>query len=253
MIKQTRLFGMCITCICLLQLYSCIKPPHDFDPRDANNVYNGCRVKQTTNQPTVESSAITRNFVYNSNNDPVSVSSDAVSTGNPNLIFKYDAACRLIEYSGIFPNGLYEFVHLYGYSGNKIVTDTQYVFGTYGNFTDYFSKRFKYLKYDSYNRIAQDSEVFVAPSPMTKVINYSYDATGNLINGKVYDSKLNPHRTNKVWMFIDRDYSVNNSVTANTYNSSGLPLTYTTSGFVFDLTFGYWGYFGSAQITYECK
>jgi hypothetical protein len=234
-------------------LYSCIKPPHDFDPRDGNNVYNGCRVKQTINQQTVESAVITHNFVYNSSNNPESVSSDGVGTANPNLIFKYDGKGRLIEYSGIYPNGLFEFVHKYGYSHNRIVTDTQYVFGTYATLSGYFSKRYKYLSYDYLNRIVQDSEVYVFPAPSVNVINFSYDATGNLVNGKVYDTKLNPHRTNKIWMFIDRDYSVNNPVAANTYNSVGLPLTYTPAGPVFDLTFAYFYYYGSTQIIYNCK
>ena len=250
--KQTTLFTACITCISLLQMSSCIKPPN-VDPHDASNTYNGCRIKQTVNQPTVESTPVTRQFFYNSSNDPVSVTSDGVGTGNPNLVFKYDDQCRLVEYSGIYTNGLYEFVHKYGYSHNRIVTDTQYVFGTYGNLTDYFGKRYKYLKYDYLNRIVQDSEVFVAPGPLTNVINYSYDMNGNLINGKTYDNKLNPHRTNKIWMFVDRDYSVNNSVTAATYNGVGLPLTYTSPGYVFAITIGYLGYFGPTQITYDCK
>jgi hypothetical protein len=258
MTKQTTLTGVCVTGICLLQLYSCIKPshdfdPHDFDPRDGKNVYNGCRVKQINNLPGIEGDSLTWQFVYNSNNDPVSVSNNSVGTGKPNLIFKYDRKYRLIEYSGIYTNGQYEFVHRYGYSQNRIVTDTQYVFGTYGNLTDYYGKRYKYLSYDNLNRIVKDSEVFVFPGPMLNIINYSYNANGNLINGKTYDNKLNPHRTNKVWMFIDRDYSVNNPAVATTYNSVGLPLTYNPGAFIYAFTFAYIFYYGSTQIIYDCK
>jgi len=40
------------------------------------------------------------------------------------------------------------------------------------------------------------------------------------------DDKIYPHRTNKVWMLIDMDYSVNNVFTASAYKSSGLPLQF---------------------------
>ena len=251
--KHTTLLYACMACTAILQLSSCIKPHDPHNPFDADNTYDGCRVKQTVNQSTDESIIITRNFSYNSNNDPVSVNSPQVSTGNPNLVFKYDDKCRLIEYSGLYTNGLFEFVHKYGYTHNRITIDTQYVFGTYATLSGYYGLRYKYLSYDHLDRIVQDSEVFVLPGAMINVINYSYDASGNLINGKTYDTKLNPHRTNKVWMFVDRDYSVNNSVAAATYNSSGLPTSFTPPTSTFDLAFGYVFYFGSTQIFYDCK
>ena len=251
--KHTMLLNVCIACIAVLQFASCIKPHGHTNPFDADNTYDGCRVRQTINQSTDESTIVTRNFSYNASNDPISVNSPQVSTGNPNLVFKYDDKCRLTEYSGLYTNGLFEFVHKYGYSHNRIVIDTQYVFGTYATLSGYFGLRYKYLSYDHLDRIVQDSEVFVLPGPMVNVINYSYDANGNLINGKTYDTKLNPHRTNKVWMFVDRDYSVNNPVAANSYNSSGLPLTFTPATPAFALTFGYIFYFGSTQIFYDCK
>ncbi len=251
--KHSTLLYLCIAFTTIFQLSSCIKPHDPHNPYDADNTYDGCRVKQTINQTTDESTPVTRNFSYNSNNDPVSVNSPQVSTGNPNLVFKYDAKCRLTEYSGLYTNGLFEFVHKYGYTYNRITVDTQYVFGTYATLSGYWGLRYSYIRYDGLDRVVQDSEVYVLPSPLTNVINYSYDANGNLINGKVYDAKLNPHRTNKVWMFTDRNYSVNNPVTANTYNSSGLPTNFMPPTSAFDLTFAYIGYFGSTQIFYDCK
>jgi hypothetical protein len=250
--RKTLFFYACMAGAGMLILASCHKYPDYIDPRDADNVYDGCRIRQTINQSSPEQSVITRNFAYNSSNNPVSVTSAAVSTGNPNLLFKYDSKNRLTEFSGIYPNGQFEFVHKYGYIHNRIVTDTQYVFGTYATLSGYFSKRHKYLSYDGFGRIVQDSEVYVFPSPLTNVIHYSYDATGNLVNGKTYDAKLNPHRTNKIWMFVDRDYSVNNSVAAATYNISFLPLSYAPPGPSFDLIFGYLYYYGSTQIIYDC-
>jgi hypothetical protein len=59
--------------------------------------------------------------------------------------------------------------------------------------------------------------------------DYVYDANGNLVNGAVYDNKLNINRTNAVWMFITRDYSVNNPFTASQYNQNSLPLRFTAT------------------------
>jgi hypothetical protein len=40
-----------------------------------------------------------------------------------------------------------------------------------------------------------------------------------------YDNKINPRRTNKIWMFVDKDYSANNPIPGPTaYNELGLPL-----------------------------
>ncbi len=58
------------------------------------------------------------------------------------------------------------------------------------------------------------------------VNEYSYDINGNLVlPGITYDNKVNIHRTNKVFMFVDRDYSMNNPFTAPAYNGYGLPQT----------------------------
>ena len=59
---------------------------------------------------------------------------------------------------------------------------------------------------------------------------FNYDASGNMVGYNVYDNKINIHRTNKIWMFIDRDYSINNphspyvAYSPGTYNSFGLPV-----------------------------
>ncbi|MEP6749216.1 MAG: hypothetical protein ABJB86_15890, partial [Bacteroidota bacterium] len=257
------LLQLCVISLSFPFLNSCIKPPLNFDPRDGNNVYTGCRVKETVNQGTTESPGFTRHVAYNSSNNPISVDGGG-STGRPNLVFKYDKREKLIEYSGVYTNALYEFVHRYGYSNNRIVTDTQYVFGTYGNLTDYQSKRIIYVFYDKLNRVAEDSEVFVYPTVFTSVLKYDYNQDGNFEgfsdNGGlttydyIYDNKLNPRRTNKIWMFIDRNYSVNNFYTAKTYNSAGLPLTFGPyQKFTFDMIFASFYYYGTSQITYDCK
>jgi len=52
--------------------------------------------------------------------------------------------------------------------------------------------------------------------------DFTYDAAGNRA-AVVHDNKLNLNRTSKVWMFLTRDYSVNNAFVANRYNLNNLP------------------------------
>ena len=61
---------------------------------------------------------------------------------------------------------------------------------------------------------------------------YNYDGAGNLIHpasaGVVYDNKMNINRTNDIWQFLSRDYSMNNPFTADAYNAAGFPTVVNT-------------------------
>ncbi|MEO6314611.1 MAG: hypothetical protein ABIU63_17605 [Chitinophagaceae bacterium] len=249
--KQTLHVPALITGICFFLFSSCYKPPKDFDARDAENVYNGCRINQISTAGVY--SSFTRKFSYNGYNDPVSVTGPLGlvngGTGNPDLVFKYDNKNRLIEFAGLYANGGYEYLHHYKYEQNRIIIDTVSYFGTYGGALPP-DVAYSYLRYDNLNRVVQDSFVSTRGHSAPLVINYGYDGAGNRVNGGVYDSKLNPHRTNRIWMFIDRDYSVNNPFffTAGTYNNSGLPLHV-------DLNASFlWSYYnGPTDISYDCK
>src|SRR5689334_18066624 len=83
----------------------------DVDFRHANFVYSDCRVRQTITRQS-PGWTLTRNFVYNKNNDPVSVTSNAPGTAQPDLFFKYDKKGNLIEYYGLYWGGpAFEFLH----------------------------------------------------------------------------------------------------------------------------------------------
>ena len=74
--------------------------------------------------------------------------------------------------------------------------------------------------------------------PGTWFDDYFYPSNG------VYDENLNPHRTNIVWMLIDRNYSVNNPLTAGNYKGALLRLHCSAAGkwnpmFVFAYTYYY--------------
>lgn len=200
------------------------------------------------------SGARVANFTYNAFGNPTKVTVTNVGTGNPNRVFKYDSYQRLIEYRGEYTNGNYEYWYRYAYSpaSNRIISDTVYIFGPLGpEPTTYFDRRVTNYTYDGGGRIIQTSTVSsVFPGPPV-VASYTYDAMGNLVKpGITYDAKINLHRTNRVWMFIDRDYSVNNPLTADSYNANGLPLSINVPaplrGFI-----GF--YLNDSDIQYKCN
>ncbi len=242
----------CIGIATIFLLPSCVKPPRDFDPRDADNVYTGCRIKQISTVG--QYASFTRLFAYNGNNDPVSVYGPAGpglgSTGAPALTFTYDGKHRLIEYAGPYGNGYYEFLHRYTWQADKIVVDSEYNFGPVNGPLP-LQAAYRYLRYDKYDRVSQDSIVYIGFNLPPTVNNYNYDADGNQVGpSKQYDNKLNPHRLNRVWMFIDRDYSVNNPIAASAYNSAGLPLTPALRGYFLG---SYYDFTGTTNAVYDCK
>jgi hypothetical protein len=269
--EKQSLFSAIGMLLIVLTISSCSKNALDFDPlqadlknRDfkrgtvdlqhADNVYGLCRIRQTINQRSIYET-MTRDFQYDKDNNPVSVTTKSPGTSQPNLYFKYDKKGNLIEYAGLYSGGTsFEFMHHYGYVDNKVVVDTMYVFGDYPTPTWYYSKRLRYLTYDHLDRVVSDSEVYVHPAPFTQVIKYNYDANGNLIRyGASYDSKMSPQRTNKIWMFVDRNYSMNNMVAASSYTTSGLPLKLSSSEpFSTLMTFAYFWYYNSTDIVYDC-
>jgi hypothetical protein len=213
-----------------------------------------CNVKKFT-ENTAPQPPRTANFTYNFLGQPVKITVNNVGTGNPNRVFKYDGMHRLKEYRGEYLNNNYEYWYRYAYDGmNRVVADTQYTFGPIGpEPTTFFDRRVTQYSYDAYNRIIQTSTVStVFPGPAI-VVNYNYDAMGNLVRpGVVYDNKINVHRTNKVWMLIDKDYSLNNPLTAETYNANKLPLSITLDP-EYPLLGFLWFYLNDSDIQYMCN
>ena len=180
-------------------------------------------------------------FSYNILGNPVSIINDHVNTGNSLYYFFYDSHGRLSEliksYSnGLYGTGPYDVWDRYGYnSKNEIILDTVYGFGSIIGGKPQPSDRYGYISYtyDTKRRISHEHGDFyiVGHYAYTLDYDYNYDAAGNLITGAVYDNKLNLYRTNSVWMFLARDYSVNNPFTATQYNDHYLPLRFSTNSF----------------------
>lgn len=168
-------------------------------------------------------------FLYDQYENPVAITTPVPGTGRPYRTFKYDNFHRLREYRGEYSNGNYEFWHFYGLDLNgRIGVDTMYIFGAMGPTgpLNYFERTIYKYTYDSQGRIIKmvgDQQI----NPLHTQATYTYDSNGNLVYppamGVMYDNKQNLNRTNDIWQFLNRDYSMNNPFTAAAYNGTGFP------------------------------
>lgn len=212
-------------------------------------------------------------FVYNRWGDPVSITKSTPiwsGSGGADLYFTYDKKRRLIELVAFDPGAIPALQtvsrHKYFYDNpgsDNITRDSGfYVPGMAG--VDFRS--LTYYFYDKYDRVIKDSTF--GPEVFTPLVyTYSYDGNGNRTSVKwdnhagsdytnfysTYDSRTNFLRTHKIWMFLTRDYSVNNSFVAAGYNSKGLPTQLNLNN---SISLGLWGGYGgvkNAQIKYGCR
>lgn len=169
-------------------------------------------------------------FEYNEKGDPLRITPSIVSTGSPKHEFRYDKKGRLTDYIGPYNNGAFEFWAKYTYDNqDRIVSDVTYIFGNYGEepTNDYLSLRQQHAyEYDQQNRITKVITNYpFAPYP-GNTQEYSYDQSGNrMAPGVAYNNSPNPLRTNSIWMFLSRDYSMDNPYPATSYNDNGMPTT----------------------------
>jgi hypothetical protein len=163
-------------------------------------------------------------IAYDEFENPKFITTPLPATGQPFREFKYDGWHRLREYVGDYGNGMFEEWHFYGFDWNgRIGVDTNYVFGKLGEKpTNYFNRTISMIEYDSQGRIIRVTSH--DDHGLNLVTDYSYDSHGNLIRPDVtYDNKVNLNRTNDYWMFLLRDYSMNNPMMADSYNAAGYP------------------------------
>ena len=195
-------------------------------------------------------------FHYDQWGNPVTVTRPNPGTGAPNYEFRYDRYHRLTDFIGIYAGGKAatgaEQWHRYFYDAKGFITlDSVYnlvniVNGTIGSYNNSYANT---LQYDAQGRVAYETRVW---DHITYNYPYNYDSTGNL-TGNAYDNKVNFHRTNLIWMFIDRDYSLNNPFVAKTYNAGRLPLSFTIPGENTHAIFLGDNYYSTADISYALK
>ncbi|MBO9563366.1 MAG: hypothetical protein J7621_11355 [Niastella sp.] len=187
--------------------------------------YTACKIKKVS----WNSVYSPMTFQYNNHGDLAGITPAEVGTGYPNRIFRYDASHRLKEY--IMPysseNGGFELWIRYVYNNQgRVIRDTTWSFGTYGeNPANEYNKGVTTYSYDAQGRISHTHYQSITFPQAVTDIDYVYDIRGNLVvYGATYDDKINYRRTDKVLMFIERDYSVNNIKPVGTYNQYHLPV-----------------------------
>lgn len=242
----TKQFVPFVFALVLLQLTSCRKA-YDYIKHDPDADYKLCNIQKITS-PLGEAV-----FYYNEDGDP-----DSIITTNPqdefyNVQFRYDKLHRLTDYIQYYGNGFFANWHKYSYNDdNQIALEQNYGFGPMGaqltTWDVYYEVSYKY---DAKGRIKKSvfKDTTLPGSPVIIPTSYDYDNRGNLIKpGVVYDKQTNPNHTNKVWMFLDKDYSVNNPVSAIRYNWGKLPVAF---GKVNGYLIGY--SLSNALIDYSCN
>jgi len=206
----------------------------------------------------------TLTYSYNLVGDPVSIIRKQPGTGAPNFFFMYDKQNRLTDiigtYSSTFSsNAALESWNRYIYDNNgRVVKDSLYFFPTAVNghpeLGEYGNLVMMYYEYDAKGRVSKYTEDLGGGNILVE--NYSYNQAGNRTD-REYDSKVNFFRTNKIWQFINRDYSTNNPLPATlTYNSVGLPTKITTTGKNYGLLLGLSQdgiSYMNIEIEYSCK
>ncbi|WP_423737903.1 hypothetical protein [Chitinophaga caseinilytica] len=238
-----------------------------------NEVYpviRGCKIVKMKGGLNIGDSLV---FSYNQKGDPKSIIRGSVGTGAPNHFFGYDGKGRMTDFYGVYeaPNPYFEIWHRYHFdTKNRIITDTTYSFGYIGpgipipppHAEELYVGNVSTYAYDSRNRIIKSTDFYGLATFVTAY--YTYNSAGNLekivreSNGTsstetfTYDNKANLRGTHPTWQFLDRDYSVNNSISVQSYNQFGLPVEADFS------RHGYNGNFATipisaTTITYDCR
>ncbi len=196
--------------------------------------------------------------LYDEYENPVAITTPGAGTGHPYVTFKYDSWHRLRQYLGAYLGDSFEFLHLYGFDQHgRIGVDTGYVFGSpIEKPVHYLDRSISTIEYDNQNRIIKTITDYERGGYHFEV-NYTYDANGNLLyepdSGITYDNKVNLYRTNDIWMFLARDYSVNNPFIGDAYNSSGFPTAISSTNPSYDLFLDLNIPLYNSRISYGCR
>lgn len=251
-INVQRFLGFILLTSFVLTAASC-KKILDKLIKDPHATVDGCRIEKIVQWDSPSSDPRTYLFTYNSAGYPVSAISDRPATGAPNFYFWYDSKNRLTDYIELFDNNQYQSWKKYTYNHHgRVIRDTTWTFGTFGAQPDpnsYYIIVSDY-SYDSYGRISEVNSVELQPLAGSTYSNsYTYDASGNLEIGYAsYDNKINVNRTHKLWMFLNRNYSVNQAPPADAYNSNMLGTKFVGPGI-----FNFLGVImENSEFTYSC-
>lgn len=258
--RKTTALQAVMACLLLSSLFSGCKKNVDFIDlykfyKKGSANWGGWNIQRVSVTPTDEgySGTANYNFTYNAAGDPLVVKNDWVGTGNPNMVFKYDRRGRLCELIRPYANNFYESWEKYTYNNQgQIVLDSVYSWAEYIDSVPRVDLEYGYAirrySYDGYGRIVGRVDSLFGPGyKIGNAYTFQYDARGNkVLPGTVYDNNACLTATNKVWMFVCNNYSVNNCFKASSYNSSGLPLLFDGDFGVMDWVVPFRGHFNVA-------
>lgn len=168
---------------------------------------------------------------YNQWSNPVRVVFNTTNSpeDRTNWEMRYNDKHRLTDAIQTYLNGYFFSWKKFMYSDKGVIyKDSTFIFGTtsQGPYSSFNGGYVSYYYYDNMDRIIK---IQMQSTTTTYQIEktFSYDTRGNLIKpGTSYDNKVNPQRTNRIWMFLAQNYSVNNAIAAEKYNEAGLPLKF---------------------------
>lgn len=203
-------------------------------------------------------------FSYDGLGRPISSMATVLGDGSPEYFFSYDERGRLHDFIGAVGRGQADFWTRYTYSeDNRTIWDTTYtlvnVSSSWPPAPPYADIITHVKKYDREGRVIQIT-IPIIPIVLPDTIiteytqNITYDAKGDEEGRQAYDDKINFHRTNKVWMQVDDQYSVHNPLVTGdyyTYNRFGLPSQFGSVGYYGATFLGMVG--SNAVIEYECE
>lgn len=169
----------------------------------------------------------TLRFYYNSKGDPIRLDYAIGETGKPDYFFTYDNKGRLIELVSKYGSFI-EFTHKYYYNNSQFIAYDTTFYADQSIQVNYVVNKYAYDDEGRIIRIDLKTNFGVEFSG-----KYGYNTAGNRIlqqgypvDESTYDNKINLLRTNLIFCFLNRDYSMNNERAATSYNSKDLPLTF---------------------------
>ena len=192
-------------------------------------------------------------FTYDENENPVSVTSNQQGTGSGHHFFTYDDNQRLIKYE-------FEFVYTKEFHYEE---NARRAIGA--KVTDIVGREFSEVyTYDDKGRIIKSVKSFVSgpseedeiPDEVREYIYLNDDLSSILLNGVqisedvVYTNKASVYMTNKVWMFVNQNYSKHSTESVDSSNRIGLPLKFRAEKY----SFPFLDIEGAgSEVTYFCR
>lgn len=196
-----------------------------------------CRLKQLILKAESEKDK-TGTFEYNAAGNPISYTPTGYGAGSLKYEFRYDMSGLLTDYIGYSPNTIpltCNFWIRFVYENNRIVRDSVYYNSNYGAALTSYTKHvgvteYEYDDQERISRIKYKQHTNGVPNGVMGNYKFDYNDAGNLVTpGAAYDDKVSIYRTNKIWMFLSRNYSKNNIKSALSYNSNGLPVAFASA------------------------